>query len=133
MLPTAYDREPVRGAGSPRPGADRESAAFLSSHCLPHASTTTSSRPALAALAAQQVTRHGGAHTAELARRIAACSYEVEFPPSPTLAERVLWPHEPVRVPRHGGRPLRARHRGRRPSYRATYTAFDGAHDRARS
>jgi hypothetical protein len=50
---------------------------------------------AITALAGQRVTRHGGAHTEELARRIARCSYGIEFSPRSAIAERVLWPHGP--------------------------------------
>ena len=80
---------------------------------------------ALADLAGERLTRPTAARTTDLARRIAASSYEVEFPPETALAERVLWPQSPSES--HGiedARFVRVEDDG---VYRATYTAFDGA------
>ena len=80
---------------------------------------------ALAALAGERLTRPTAARTAELARRIAACSYEVEFAPETALAERVLWPQSPSESRGiEDARFVRVEDDG---VYRATYTAFDGA------
>ena len=64
------------------------------------------------------------ARTAELARRIAACSYEVEFAAETAARRAGAVAAEPVGVARHRGRPFRARRgRGRlprRPTPRST-------------
>lgn len=103
---------------------DRESAAFVLARLGPRF-RGDELEAALTDLAAQRLTRPTAARTAELARRIAACSYEVEFPPETTLPERVLWPESPTES--HGiedARFVRVEDDG---VYRATYTAFDGA------
>ncbi len=108
-------------------GADAESTSFLL-RCLPPVFRAGDLDGALDALREQRVTRHGAAHTAELARRIAACSYEVEFAPASALAERVLWPHGPSEC--QGIEDARFVHvtaDDGTAGYRATYTAFDGA------
>jgi predicted GH43/DUF377 family glycosyl hydrolase len=123
--PAVHDRA-LFAAVLAEEGADAESASFLVGGLPPRFDEAELGR-ALAALTEQRVTRHGGAHTEELARAIARCSYDVEFSPLSTIAERVLWPHGPseargmedarfVRVVSDDGSAL----------YRATYTAFDG-------
>jgi hypothetical protein len=65
--------------------------------------------------------------TEELARRIARCSYEVEFSPRSAIAERVLWPHGPSEARgMEDARFVRVASDDGSPTYRATYTAFDG-------
>src|SRR5205823_10626087 len=59
-------------------GSDAESASFLLGN-LPARFGGKELERAIGALARQRVTRHGGARTAERARRIARCSYAVEF------------------------------------------------------
>ena len=110
-LPTWYDRGSFAAALAGQ-DIDRESAAFVVAR-LPARFHDDELEAALADLAGERLTRPTAARTADLARRIAACSYEVEFPPETALAERVLWPQSPSRVARDRGRPLRAR-RGRR-------------------
>lgn len=82
---------------------------------------------ALIALTGQQVTRHGGQRTADLARRLAGCSYEVVFPASAPLSQRVLWPQSASES--HGMedvRLVRFVDDDGTLSYRGTYTAYDG-------
>jgi predicted GH43/DUF377 family glycosyl hydrolase len=109
-------------------GSDAESTSFLVGS-LPARFGEQELEHAIEALTALRVTRDGGARIAERARRVARCSYEVEFPLESTIAERVLWPHAPseargmedarfVRVVSGNGSAI----------YRATYTAFDGDH-----
>ena len=125
-LPTWYDRAAFAAALAGQ-DIDRESAAFVIARLAPRF-RDDELEAALADLAGERLTRPTAARTADLARRIAACSYEVEFPPETTLAERVLWPQSPCES--HGiedARFVRVEDDG---VYRATYTAFDGAVDR---
>jgi predicted GH43/DUF377 family glycosyl hydrolase len=124
--PTSYHRS-LFAAQLTEAGADVESASFLLG-CLPRLFGADDLDRALAALSLQRVTRHGGTRTGELARRIAACSYEVEFAPASTIPERVLWPHGPSES--HGiedARFVRVTADDGTATYRATYTAFDGS------
>ena len=122
IVPTCYDRD-VFAALLAAQDVDRETAAFVIAG-LPSRFDDRQLESALAELSAERLTRPTAARTAELARRLAAGTYEVEFPAKSGLAERVLWPHGPaesrgiedarfVRIEDDGG-------------YRATYTAFDG-------
>jgi predicted GH43/DUF377 family glycosyl hydrolase len=122
-LPTWYDRGAFAAALAGQ-DLDRESAAFVIARLAPrfHADELEA---ALADLTGQRLTRPTAARTADLARRIAACSYEVEFPTGTALSERVLWPESPSES--HGiedARFVRVEDDG---VYRGTYTAFDGA------
>jgi predicted GH43/DUF377 family glycosyl hydrolase len=123
--PAVHDRA-LFAAMLAEAGSDAESASFLIGS-LPARFDETELEPAITALTDQRVTRHGGVRTEELARRIARCTYEVEFSPRSTLAERVLWPHGPSEV---GGmedaRFVRVASDDGSTTYRATYTAFDG-------
>lgn len=122
---TTYDHE-LFATTLAEEGADAESARYLLGR-LPARFTAVELERALQALTGQQVTRHGGVRTAELARHHALCSYQVEFSPASALAERVLWPQAPsesrgiedVRLVRFVDDDGTA-------TYRATYTAFDG-------
>jgi predicted GH43/DUF377 family glycosyl hydrolase len=107
-------------------GSDGESASFLIAG-LPSRFDEAGLNEAIAALSAQRLTRHGGAHTAELARRIARCGYEVEFAPESTLAERVLWPEGPAEARgMEDARFVEVAADDGSSTYLATYTAFDG-------
>jgi predicted GH43/DUF377 family glycosyl hydrolase len=120
---TWYDRAAFAAALGGQ-DIDRESAAFVISRLAPRF-RDAELEAALADLVGERLTRPTAARTADLARRIAAASYEVEFPPETTLAERVLWPQSPCES--HGiedARFVRVEDDG---VYRATYTAFDGA------
>jgi predicted GH43/DUF377 family glycosyl hydrolase len=124
-IPAVHDRT-LFGAMLAEDGSDAESASFLVGS-LPARFGEEELERAIGALAGQRVTRHGGARTAERARRIARCSYEVEFSPQSTIAERVLWPHAPSEA--HGmedARFVRVVCDDGSATYRATYTAFDG-------
>jgi predicted GH43/DUF377 family glycosyl hydrolase len=123
--PAVHDRA-LFGALLVEGGSDAESASFLIS-ALPARFGEAELETAIAALAGQRVTRHGGVHTAELARRIVRCSYEVEFSPRSAIAERVLWPHGPSEARgMEDMRFVRVVSAEGRSTYRATYTAFDG-------
>jgi predicted GH43/DUF377 family glycosyl hydrolase len=125
VRPTSYDRALFAALLSEQ-GADEESHRYL----IGRLSTTFDRGElgrALVALTGQQITRHGGSHTAELARQLADCSYEVVFPAETPLSQRVLWPHaatetngmEDVRLVRFAQDDGSA-------SYLGTYTAYDG-------
>ena len=73
--PTPYDLGLFRTTLADA-GADEESARFLLGR-LPDPFTRDELELALTALTGQAVTRHGGEVTAQLARRIAQCSYQV--------------------------------------------------------
>jgi predicted GH43/DUF377 family glycosyl hydrolase len=122
-LATTFDRA-LFAAALVGHDIDRESAAFVVARLAPRFGREELGT-VLGALAGERLTRATAGRTADLAWRIAACSYEVEFPPETALSERVLWPRSPsesrgiedtrfVRVEDDG-------------VYRATYTAFDGA------
>ena len=122
-LATSYDRG-VFAAEFVGQDIDRESAAFVVAR-LPPRFGSEELDAVLGALVDERLTRPTAARTAEMARRTAACSYEVEFAPETTLSERVLWPRSPSEA--HGiedARFVRIEDEG---GYRATYTAFDGA------
>jgi predicted GH43/DUF377 family glycosyl hydrolase len=107
-------------------GSDAESASFLIGS-LPTRFGEEELERAIEALTRQRVTRHGGARTAERARCIARCSYEVEFSQRSTIAERVLWPHAPSEARgMEDARFVRVVSDDGTATYRATYTAFDG-------
>jgi predicted GH43/DUF377 family glycosyl hydrolase len=123
--PAVHDRT-LFGAMLADDGSDAESASFLVGS-LPARFGEEELERAIGALAGQRVTRHGGARTAERARHIARCSYEVEFSPRSTIAERVLWPHAPSEARgMEDARFVRVVFDDGSATYRATYTAFDG-------
>ncbi|MDX6199661.1 MAG: hypothetical protein QOJ79_2812 [Actinomycetota bacterium] len=125
VRPTTYDREQFAALLSEQ-GADEESHRYLIGRLSETFDRAELGR-ALVALTGQQITRHGGSHTAELAGQLAECSYEVVFPTTTPLSQRVLWPHaatesngmEDVRL-------VRFVHDNGSVSYRGTYTAYDG-------
>ena len=123
VLPTSYDRD-VFAAALAGADIDRESSAFVVGR-LPAKFDGGELEAALMALTWERLTRPTAARTGEMARRIAACSYEVEFPHESALAERVLWPQGPSESRGiEDARFVRVEDDG---VYRATYTAFDGA------
>ena len=124
IVPSHHDRE-LFAALLAAQDVDRESAAFVIAG-LPPRFDDAQLETALAALAAQRLTRPTADRTGELARRLAAGTYEVDFPAASGLAERVLWPYGPAESRgMEDARFVRIEDDG---SYRATYTAFDG-HD----
>ncbi len=123
--PVPYDRG-LFAARLAEDGADEESARFLVSRLAPSFFEADLER-ALTALAGQRLTRHGGARTHELARRIASCSYEIDFSPLSALAERVLWPSSPSESRGiEDVRFVRFVDEDGSVTYQGTYTAFDG-------
>jgi predicted GH43/DUF377 family glycosyl hydrolase len=124
--PTSHDRD-LFAAKLSEEGVGAESASYLVD-LLPARFGDDELDAALATLGDQRVTRHGGARTGELARRIARSSYEVEFEPTSAIGSRVLWPQAPSES--HGiedARFVRFIDDDASVRYRATYTAFDGA------
>ena len=109
-------------------GADAESARYLLSR-LPELFTDDDLTTALSALRGQRLTRHGAAHTDELARLLSQADYEVVFAQESGLAERVLYPHAPAESNGiEDARFVRFVGDDGEVTYRATYTAFDGQH-----
>jgi predicted GH43/DUF377 family glycosyl hydrolase len=126
VLPPQYDRD-LFAAKLEEEGADGESARFLLG-TLPPSFQQVDLWSSLSALSGQRLTRQGAGHTDELARRIARCTYDVEFSPDSGLAERVLWPEAPTEtVGIEDVRLVRFVEDDGSVSYRGTYTAFDGA------
>ncbi|MHB1173137.1 MAG: glycoside hydrolase family 130 protein [Lacisediminihabitans sp.] len=124
-LPTSYDRELFRGKLA-EAAADGESSSFLIGRLPPHFDDEAL-EAALSALAGQRVTRHGGARTDDLVRRIAACNYDVDFDVTSPLPERILWPHAPSESQGiEDARFVRFIDDDGSAAYYATYTAFDG-------
>ncbi len=124
---TRHDRE-VFADRLHEEGADTESTRYLVSQ-LAAEFDYADLESALNALHGQQVTRHGAAHTEEIARSLVRNSYRVVFAAESTLPERVLWPYGPAELQGledarfvrflDGDGPVR---------YLAPYTAFDGQH-----
>ncbi len=107
-------------------GNDKESSSFLMRQ-LPERFDDEMLETALSDLADQSETRRGGVRFKELARRIAACNYEVEFDETSMLSERILWPYSPSES--HGiedARFVQFINDGGERVYFATYTAFNG-------
>lgn len=106
--------------------ADEESTRFVLSR-LGATFTDAELEAALAELEGQRLTRSGGDRTAQTARHLARCSYQVEFDGASGVAERVLSPVAPsetagiedVRLVRFTGDDAAVRYLG-------TYTAYDG-------
>jgi predicted GH43/DUF377 family glycosyl hydrolase len=122
---TSYDRDLFAELLTEH-GADEESWRYLLSR-LSATFDETELEHALVALTGQQVTRHGGSHTADLARHLAGCSYEVVFPSRTPLSHCVLWPHAATES--HGMedvRLVRFVDEDDTVTYRGTYTAYDG-------
>jgi predicted GH43/DUF377 family glycosyl hydrolase len=126
QLATTYNRALFR-AKLAEAGSDDESASFITGR-LPANFGAEALEGVLSAMTGQRLSRHGGPRTDELARRIAACNYEVEFEATMPLSERVLWPKAPSES--HGMEDARFVHftdDDGHGVYYATYTAFDGA------
>jgi hypothetical protein len=105
---------------------DRENAAFVLD-ALPDRFDDAQLAERFAALAADVATRRNTAETLANMQQVASSSYQVEFPESTGISERVLWPHSPAE--RHGmedARFVRFVHDTGEVDYYATYTAFDG-------
>lgn len=125
--PTSYDRDAFRQTLTELGGYD-ENAAFVLDG-LPDRFTTADLEAGVTPLARQRLTRGTVDETIDQLRRIAACNYELDFPVTSQLAERVIWPTSPAES--HGiedARFTRFTHDDGSVTYYATYTAFDGAH-----
>lgn len=123
--PAAYDRD-LFAAKLAEEGMGAESASYLIGHLAPRFDDDELDL-ALSALGDRRFTQHGGANTSELARRIARCTYEVEFRSSSCIGERVLWPQAPSESRGlEDARFVRFAEDDGSATYRATYTAFDG-------
>ena len=121
-----YDRH-LFAARLRQEGADAESARFLIGE-LPPTFQQGDLWSALSALSGQRLTRQGAVYTDQLARNLARCTYEVEFAPESSLAERVLWPQAPTEtVGMEDVRLVRFIDDDGSVTYKGTYTAFDGA------
>ncbi len=121
-MSTSYDRA-LFASALVGEDIDPETAAFVVAR-LPARFHGRELDKAVATLERERLTRPTAVRTGELARRIAACSYEVEFPVESALAERVLWPRSPSES--RGIEDARFVHVEDDAVYRATYTAFDG-------
>jgi predicted GH43/DUF377 family glycosyl hydrolase len=109
-------------------GADAESARYLVSR-LAAEFDFAELENALQALHGQQVTRHGAAHTQEIARSVVRNSYRVAFAAESRLPERVLWPYGPAESQGlEDARFVRFVEDDGAVCYLAPYTAFDGHH-----
>jgi predicted GH43/DUF377 family glycosyl hydrolase len=122
---TVQDRG-VFTAALAREGVDGAAAAPLLAR-LPRQFDAHDLDRALQALAARTTTPGGSAVLEQVARRVAAYSYEVEFSEATTIAERVLWPHSPAESRgMEDARFVRWTGDDGAVLYRATYTAYDG-------
>ena len=122
-----YDRNLFHGKLAEL-GGDRESAALVLDS-LPDRFSPADLDAAVAALDEQILTRSTARQVIEHIRRVAACNYDVDFPPDSAIGERVLWPLGPAES--HGmedARFVRFTGDDGRVTYYATYTAFDGGH-----
>jgi predicted GH43/DUF377 family glycosyl hydrolase len=107
-------------------GDDSENAQLLLGG-LPETFTERQLETALTGVHEHTLHRERVQRTVEHARRIAWSTYDVEFPPSTGLTERLLWPVGPGET--HGmedARLVRFTDNGT-STYYATYTAYDGA------
>jgi predicted GH43/DUF377 family glycosyl hydrolase len=83
---------------------------------------------ALAGVHEHHLHRESVQQAVEQIRRIAYASYDIEFPTSSGLTSRLLWPIAPAeRNGMEDARLVRFDDDGARATYRATYTAYDGA------
>jgi len=125
--PTSYERDAFRRILTQLGGYD-ESAAFVLER-VPSRFTDAHLDAAVTELASQRLTRGAAAETIDRIHRIAACNYELEFPATSALGERVIWPSSPAEGRGiEDARFTRFRDDDGSVSYFATYTAFDGAH-----
>lgn len=122
---TMYDRSLFLGKLT-EAGADGESSSFLL-RLLPQHFDDEALRGALSALTRRSMSWHGSTHTGELARRIAACNYDIDFEEDSPLTGRILWPHAPSESQgMEDARFVRFTGDDGGVTYFATYTAYDG-------
>lgn len=124
--PTSYRRDAFRQTLTGL-GRYDESAAFVLDR-LPDRFADADLATAVTALRGQRLTRGTVDEAIDHLRSIADCNYELDFPETSQLAERVIWPTSPAES--HGiedARFTRFVDDDGGVNYRATYTAFDGA------
>jgi predicted GH43/DUF377 family glycosyl hydrolase len=107
-------------------GDDHENAAYVLDH-LPERFDGDQLAAGIEALEADASTRRHTSSTIANLRRLARCSYTVEFSESTALSERVLWPRSPIEHQGMEDARLVEITDASAPRYCATYTAFDGA------
>lgn len=124
-LPTSWSKAQLRAVLADQGSVDELSNALL--HALPHHFDATDLERALARAPVDLLTRPGGPASIDLVRRVVSSAYQVDFPESSTLAQRILQPSaveesdgmEDARFTRFTGADGAV-------EYRATYTAYDG-------
>lgn len=117
---------PLFASGLEGAGADDEASSYLVA-LLPEQFGRADLDRALAGLRRSDHFRWTGPATEELARRLAASTYHVEFPTETAVSERVLRPSSPSESQgMEDARFVRFVDEAGTASYRATYTAFDG-------
>jgi len=104
-------------------GNDNEVFAFLGAN-LPERFSFAEIEKVLGRLPVRLLTRRRTHAAVEKIHWVAACRYDVEFSADTDISEHVLWPHGPSEP--HGMEDARFV-RMEDGTYRATYTAFDGA------
>ncbi|MEV0386746.1 glycoside hydrolase family 130 protein [Nonomuraea sp. NPDC050643] len=126
-----HHRRDLLAAGLSDDARDTEvSATMLGS--LPERFSDDDFERAIARLPADLLTRTTTQQTLEELRRATRSEYAVAFPPDLPLHRRVLWPAtEAERNGMEDARFVRIVDEDGRPSYRATYTAYDGRHIRS--
>ena len=123
---TVYDKALFLGKLA-EAGADGESSSFLLQKLPAHFDDETL-RTALSQLSRRSMAWHGSTHTAELARWIAACNYDLDFDPAAPLADRILWPNAPSESQgMEDARFVRFVDDDGATTYYGTYTAYNGA------
>jgi predicted GH43/DUF377 family glycosyl hydrolase len=123
---TTRHRRDLLAAGLAEQGWDNEATATVLGSLADHFDDDDFAR-ALSDLPADLLVRSTTQNTVEQLRRVAAASYAVTFPTEVPLHQRVLWPATP---PESNGmedaRFVRFTGEDGEPTYRATYTAYDG-------
>ncbi len=95
---------------------------------LPETFTPDELADRLTATHEHTLTRQRGQHAVEIIARVAAATYDIEFPVDVSVSERLLWPRAAVES--HGmedARVVRLVEDGGDVTYYGTYTAYDGA------
>jgi predicted GH43/DUF377 family glycosyl hydrolase len=126
VSPRSFDKQLLH-AKLAEHGCDNNAAALVLDR-LDARFTAAEVEVAIAELHHDLLSRAAVGNAVERIRWVAANNYEVEFPTSSPVAERVLWPHGPSEL--HGmedARFVRFQDDDGAVSYRATYTAFDQA------
>ncbi|NAS23892.1 glycosylase [Herbidospora sp. NEAU-GS84] len=124
---TRHRRDLLAGGLSDDARDNEVSAAMLDS--MPERFTDDDFERAIARLPAELLTRTTTRRTLEELRRATSSDYAVTFPEDLPLHRRVLWPATAAESNgMEDARFVRVCDEEGRPSYRATYTAYDGRH-----